>query len=303
MAAETTGRQASAPSDFSGRYDAKFGIDQLLRIHLTYLWRHRRVFSLDAPTRLTELVQHRKLFDRDPRLPILTDKLEAKRFAGELLGERWITPTLWSGAELPDAPRWPRPFVVKSRHGCNQRRFIRDGAQDWQAVRRAAKLWMRGCYGGWLDEWGYRDVPHGLLVEPMLGDGGTLPIDYKLFVFHGRAEFIQVHLDREGDHRWLVLDRGWNRVSPRSSDPDPPRPASLAAMIAGAETLGRTFDFVRIDLYEIGGAPCFGEMSFYPGSGLDPVEPAELDVAMGALWLAGSPRPYTSAGAWPEALT
>jgi len=46
------------------------------------------------------------------------------------------------------------------------------------------------------------------------------------------------------------------------------------------------FDFVRTDFYEDAGRPLFGEMTFYPGSGLDPFEPDDLDLELGALWRA-----------------
>lgn len=257
----------------------------VLRVYLTYLWRHRRLLSLDTPTRFTELVQRRKLFEHDRRLPHLIDKLGAKRFVVERLGEEWVTPTLWSGRELPAVPCWPRPFVVKSRHGSNQHRFVRTVSADWPSIRRAAARWMRRGYGGWLDESGYRDVPRGLLVEPFIGDGHTLPLDYKLYVFHGHVAFIQVHLGREGDHRWLLFDRAWRRVSRCTADPDPRPPSSLSRMIHGAEILADGFDFVRIDFYDLDGHPRFGEMTFYPGSGLDRFDPVDIDAEMGALWL------------------
>jgi hypothetical protein len=262
---------------------------RLLRLHLAYLWRHRRRLSLAAPTRFTELVQRRKLVDRDQRLPHLIDKVAVKRFVADALGHDWVTPTLWAGEALPDAPGWPYPFVVKSRHGCNQRRFVRDDGADWGEIRRAAAGWMREGYGHWLDEWGYRAVPRGLLVEAFVGDGTALPIDYKLFVFHGRVAAVQVHLDREHRHRWLLFDRNWRRLSSPTADPDPVPPFTLDRMIAGAEMLARGFDFVRVDFYDTGATPRFGEMTFYPGSGLDPFDPPTLDETLGRLWLAHAP--------------
>jgi hypothetical protein len=260
-------------------------VARLLRVHLAYLWRHRRPLSLADPTRFTELVQRRKLVDRDQRLPHLIDKVAVKRFVADALGDDWVTPTLWTGEALPDAPRWPYPFVVKSRHGCNQRRFVRDGSADWREIRHAAAGWMRSSYGDWLDEWGYRAVPRGLLVEPFVGGGAALPIDYKLYVFHGRVAAVQIHIDREHRHRWLLFDRNWRRLSSLDADPDPVPPATLDLMIAGAETLALGFDFVRVDFYDAGATPRFGEMTFYPGSGLDPFDPPALDVAFGRLWL------------------
>lgn len=255
------------------------------RLHLTYAWQHRRLLHLAAPTRFTEWVQHRKLHDRDPRLSILLDKVAAKGIVAAQLGDAWVTPTLWHGTELPDQPVGPLPLVVKARHGCGHLAFVRSPV-DWTVARAQAARWLRRGYGAWLDEHAYAAVPHEVLVEPFIGTGDTLPIDYKLFVFGGRAAFVQVHLDRATDHRWIVFDRGWRRVSPPSDDPDPPAPASLDRMIAGAEALADGYDFLRIDLYEVDGQPRFGEVTVYPGSGLLPVVPAALDRQMGELWRA-----------------
>lgn len=260
------------------------------RIRLTYLWRHGRLPDLDAPRRFTELVQRRKLLDRDPRLPRLADKLSVKQCVADRLGDGWVTPTLWHGTELPESPTWPRPFVVKSRHGSNQYAMVRAPSDDWQAVRRRARRWMRARYGGWLDEWLYAGIERGLLVEPFVGVGVTLPIDYKIYVFGGRARFIQVHLDREHHHRWMLFDVDWHRVSSKTVDPDPSPPVSLAAMLSAAERLGEDFDFVRIDFYEVDASPRFAEMTFYPGSGLDRFDPVSLDARLGDCWLAAARR-------------
>ncbi len=134
---------------------------------------------------------------------------------------------------------------------------------------------MNGCY---------RHIEKGVLVEPFIGNGLTLPTDYKFYVFGGRVEYIQVHLNREHAHRWILFDRSWRRVSSPTTDPDPIAPITINAMTDAAEQLGQQFDFVRIDFYEVDGAPLFGEMTFYPGSGLDPFDPISLDTEMGALW-------------------
>ena len=253
------------------------------RLHLTYWWRHRRPLNLAAPGRLTEWIQHRKLHDRDPRLTTLLDKVAVKAIVAACLGPEWVTPTLWHGRVPPDDPPWPLPFVVKARHGCGQIVVVRTAA-DWPAAKARAARWTRRGYGYWLDEWAYARVPRGLLVEPLIGDGNALPLDYKFCVFGGRVAFGQVHLDRATDHRWIVFDRDWCRVSPPTAEPDPPPPATLARMIAAAELLARGHDFMRVDFYEIDGRPRFGEFTVYPGSGLLPVLPPALDRRMGELW-------------------
>jgi hypothetical protein len=259
-----------------------------LRIQLTYWWRHRRLARLGNPRLFTEWVQHRKLHDRDPRLPVLADKVRAKSFVATQLGTEWVTPTLWRGERLPAEPAWVFPYVVKSRHGCGHTMVVRTRDDHAEAVRQSRR-WMKRRYGAWLDEWLYGEIDRGLLVEPFIGDGPTLPIDYKVFVFGGRARFVQVHLGRGEEHRWIVLDPAWRRVSPETDDPDPPPPASLHQMLQAAERLASGFCFVRADFYEIAGRARFGELTFYPGSGLERVEPPRLDLLMGLLWSAALP--------------
>jgi hypothetical protein len=258
------------------------------RIQLTYWWRHRRRARLEAPLLFTEWVQHRKLHDRDPRLPALADKVRVKGFVAERLGTEWVTPTLWRGQSLPSEPAWDFPYVVKSRHGCGHTVVVHDSTGHVEAARQSRK-WMQCSYGAWLDEWLYGEIERGLLVEPFIGEGIALPVDYKVFVFGGRARFVQVHLGRGEEHRWIVFDPQWRRVSPASDDADPPVPHSLSTMLKAAERLAEGFCFVRADFYEVKGKSRFGELTFYPGSGLERVEPPRLDLLMGLLWSAALP--------------
>lgn len=266
-----------------------------LRIGLTYLWRHRRLPDLDNPTLFTELVQLRKLHDRDARMPAMADKLAVKALVAERLGRAWVVPTLWAGGRLPERSRWSQAIVVKSRHGCNQNAFVQ-GAADWPAVRRRGARWLRASYGGWLDEWLYAHIPRGVLIEPFVGVGRRLPVDYKFYVFGGRVSHVQVHLDRGRGHRWVMLDRDWTPVA--NGAPRIARPSAFQDMVAAAENMAQGFDFARVDLYQPAAQPLFGEISFYPGSGLDRFDPPWLDRELGGLWLrAGGDRLVPTTGA------
>ena len=131
------------------------------------------------------------------------DKIAAKRLVADALGEEWVVPMRWQGSDLPETIPFACPAILKARHGCNQYRVLRTAPTygEWEQIRRTASRWMRREYGGWLDEWGYRDTPRGLLVEPLLNPDGALPVDYKIYVFGGQATHVQVHLDRAGKHR------------------------------------------------------------------------------------------------------
>ena len=254
------------------------------RVTLAYLWRHRRLPDLGSAPRFTELVQRRKLYDRDPRQIVLMDKLAAKQLAADALGSDWITPTLWEAQILPPAARLQVPSIIKARHGCNQFAVLQSkpAPAAWAALRRRSARWMAGPYGTWLDEWAYASVARALIAEPLVGDASVLPLDYKVYVFGGQATHVQVHLDRGFDHRWVLHDRTFRPLVAGSDRPAPPR--SLNAMLEAAEILAQGFDFLRVDFYDIDGAARFGEFCLYPGSGLDPFAEDWIDFELGGLW-------------------
>lgn len=253
-----------------------------LYLSLLYLARHRRWPNLDRPARFTEWVQWRKLHDRDPSLARLSDKLAAKAFADEMAGTAIAVPTIWSGADLPEAPPAPLPLVVKPNHGCRQIRIVRE-ASDWPSARQAVAGWVRRRYGAALGEWHYRAARPLVIVEPFVGEGDALPDDDKVYVFGGRAAIVQHHVGRgTRRHRWSQFDCDWRRVG--GAESNVPAPPHLAQMLAAAEAIGAGFDFLRVDFYDVGGRLWFGEVALFPGSGLDPFDPVTLDDALGALW-------------------
>jgi hypothetical protein len=259
------------------------------RVVASYGWRHRRLPDLDAPIRFTELVQIRKLYDRSAEQTSLMDKVAAKGIAEAALGTDWVVPTIWSGNILPDAIPFAVPAILKARHGCNQNAVLCEApaTAQWRRLQHRSQRWQRSPYGIWLDEWAYRDVPRGLIAEPLLGGRLPLPIDYKIYVFGGRATHVQVHLGRGGRHRWILHDRNWRPLVDATDRPAAPE--SLPAMLAAAETLSRGMSFLRVDLYEVDGHPYFGEFCLYPGSGFDPFAADWIDHELGALWLDAMP--------------
>jgi TupA-like ATPgrasp len=262
-----------------------------LRVNVAYRWRHGRWPDLENPRRFTEWVQWRKLEDRDAERAKLTDKAHSKRLAAAALGHKFVIPTLWQGKKLPVVPPWPMPFIVKANHGCGQFVIVKN-VEDYRRALQLSPKWMKSFYGGWLDEWHYRGARQAILVEPLIGEIDTLPIDYKIYVFGGRAAMIQVHEGRGTTHRWAQYDRRWTKLSRRAAGVGAPR--SLTLMIDAAERLSVGHDFLRADFYEVDGQPLFGEFCLYPGSGLDPFDPPELDDWLGVLWRNERPRRLVS---------
>lgn len=55
-------------------------------IRCDFLWRHGRLPNLANPRSFSERIQHRKLYERDPRFPKLADKVLAKNHVAAILG-------------------------------------------------------------------------------------------------------------------------------------------------------------------------------------------------------------------------
>ncbi len=256
--------------------------------------------SLFYPRTFNEKVQRLKLLNRDPRLPQREDKILVKEFVRMRLGSEWVTPTFWHGEFLPPLEQraWPIPFVIKANNGCGWNVFVRTESDlNWPYIESLAAGWRRAPFGVDIGEWLYGEIKPGLLIEPFLGDFSRLPLDYKLWTFGGRVQFVEVITDRESGLKSTIFDTDWRRLPftiggyPSHLGPIA-RPMSLDRMIKAAEVLAEDFPFVRVDFYEIDKHPKFGEMTFYPGSGHDAFDPPEWDAKAGKLWPKTIRLPY-----------
>jgi hypothetical protein len=60
---------------------------------------HQRSPNILAPRRFTEKVQWRKLFDMNSIYPVLSDKLAVSIYSASRVGDKFLVPLLWSGAD------------------------------------------------------------------------------------------------------------------------------------------------------------------------------------------------------------
>ena len=118
----------------------------------------------------------------------------------------------------------------------------------------------------------YCAIEPKILCEELLGDGLTLPVDYKFHCINGRVVDIFVVCEREDGAKYCTLDTNWEILP--STLPEympgtiPPKPENLEEMIKYAEMLSSDFKFVRVDLYDYKGKVYFGELTFSPWGGI-----------------------------------
>ncbi len=239
------------------------------------------------PRTFTEKVNWRVVHDRRPLIGQLGDKLAMKEYALEVLPAVNVPRVLWTGTEVGEltSAALPERWVLKPNHG-TMRVHVGTGTPDVADLRRVTRDWLDEPLYRSRGEWVYSQARRLLLVEEFLGSDGEVPADHKLMVFGGRVRLVQVDTGRFGTHRRRLYTPDWQPVDVDeavAAGPVTPPPASLPAMVEIAEQLGRAFDFVRVDLYDVAGEVWFGELTPYPGGGLDRFDP-ELDRVLGAAW-------------------
>ena len=199
---------------------------------------------------------------------------------------------LWSGK---DPARIPADLlcgdvVLKANHGSGFNLPVQGGKYDVDVLVDKARRWMRVDFGRIHGEWGYRNVDRRIFVEEMLFDEGVpVRTEYKFHVCGGRTAYIVVKLEtEEGGTEFLVLDRDGRAFSvPDTGVGEPVHfelPTNFSRMRTVAERLGGEFDFIRVDLYDLGDSVYFSELTVYPGSGRGRVGNADLMRRRNDLW-------------------
>lgn len=261
-------------------------------VFLDYYRIFRSLPNIRSPKTLNEKIAWRKLYQHNPLFTLYSDKIAVKKEVAELIGAEHVIETLWAGCSPERIPfdDINPPYVIKVNHSSGGNIFVRsDRDVDRQGIIASVNRQLSISHGNKAYEWGYLNIPRKVMVERMLVlPGQEVPDDYKFFIYHGKARFIHVDVDRFTRHARNLYDRDWNRLEGQyeypNADREIARPHSLEKMISIAEAIGARFDFVRVDLYLASGQIYFGEATFYPAAGLGEFFPRELDYKFGEPW-------------------
>lgn len=263
---------------------------------LKYFTFRGRFPDLRNPRTFTDKVQARKLYDRNPLFPTIVDKADVKALITDVVGPRYVVPTQWVGTALSSVD-WRSitlPAVVKPTHASGVGRLLNDWDDvDALMAQDPSAAWLAIDHASYNREWAYSQLEPRIIIEPMLLSRGAIPPDYRLFTFDGVVSHIEVDFENDGTTSYCNYDPQWRKLPFHDPDYDGfflgevDRPARLEEMIRVAETLGKGFDFLRVDLYACDEWIRVGELTLYPGGGFDAFEPKEYDLLLGEKWRLG----------------
>jgi TupA-like ATPgrasp len=272
-------------------------------IHTALVRRHAMIHGaaprLDPPITFNEHILHRILFDRDPRLKVLNDKLAVRDFIRARVGEAYVVPLLgvWSDPALVDWDQLRVPFVLKPNHSSGPIAYVRTEADlDRVRLTALARGWLAVDYFDTSMEWGYRNLPRRLLAEPLLrGPDGAALVEALVFTFHGRAAIVRVFVGVKGsdDRREASFDAQGVLLPKMTSVPQSDVRIErdlFDRLTALAETLSAGFSQLRVDFHLTADGPMVCELTTYTGAGTMSWSHPEWDGVLGRMWAEQEPQ-------------
>ena len=251
--------------------------------------------DLENPKTFSEKLQWLKVNYRNPIQTVMVDKHEAKHFIAERVGNQYIIPTLavWDSVEDIDIDALPNQFVLKSTHDSGGIVICKDKSSlDFEAAKAKLSVSLKRDYSKIAREWPYQNVLRRIIAEEYISElGNDDLLDYKMYSFHGEPKLTVVCSDRfsKTETRMNFYNIDWEPMGIHFGHYPPlplefPKPATYEEMKRLTAELSKDCPFLRVDFYEIKGRLFIGELTFFPGAGLEKFRPMSKDYELGE-WL------------------
>ena len=269
-------------------------IPDKLFLKLLYKKNIGKKLNFDNPKTFNEKLQWLKIYDRNPLYVKLVDKYEVRNYIKEKIGEEYLIPLIGVYNRFEDIKfeLLPNQFVLKCTHDSGGVFVCKDKEKcDFMEMKNKVNKLLKRNFFYQSREWPYKEVKHKIIIEKYMQEDGKAELtDYKLMCFNGKVKCTLVCSDRNSKSglRKDFYDTNWNRLPfqkhGKNLEHQMPKPENYELMVQLAEKLARDFKFLRVDLYEISGKIYFGELTLYPGAGIEKFEPSEWDEILGS-WL------------------
>lgn len=291
---QTLGYYTKNPKEFwTGMIKrTKFLYTDTLYLRLIYFIQLGQVLHLKCPRKFTEKIQWLKLYNHNPDYTKMVDKIEAKKYVSDLISPDIVVPIIkvYDTADQIDFQALPQKFVLKTNHSGGNTGVIvckdKSKLNKEESVMKLKSSLKESAYEGLL-EWPYKNVQRRIFAEEYIEDKSGNLIDYKFMCFNGEPKFIHICPDRNsgGPIHFDYYDLNWEKLPFTIEHPNSniivPKPKSFDKMLEYAKILSKNIPLSRIDFYDVDGKPVFGEITFFPYSGLEKFDKEEWNLKLG----------------------
>lgn len=249
--------------------------------------------NINSPKTFSEKLQWLKKNGPVELKSRLADKYNVREWVAQKIGAEYLVDLLplnrrgdkvVSNVSDIDFDLLPKEFVLKLTKGSGFNIICKNKA-DLKIDQVKSKLasWLKINNYYLSREPQYRGA-NQIICEKMLEYNIT---DYKFFCFGGVPKFVELYIDRFGNHRKLFYDMDWRKAgfttANDSMEGEVAKPEEFEEMKKIASTLSQDWPFVRVDLYVHDHKVYFGEMTFHPAGGYTPITPSKWEKKLGAL--------------------
>ena len=263
-------------------------------LNLTYWVHFGRSINWENPQTFNEKLQWLKVYNRNPVYTQMVDKYDVKDYVAKVIGDEYIIPTIGVWDRVEDIPfdKLPDQYVIKCTHDsgsvcvCNNKNSF-----DVDKAKKKLAHGLRHNLFYWGREWPYKNVMPRIIAERYLEDEQIHELrDYKFFCFGGKVKMFKIDFDRFTEHHANYYDINLNLLPFGEADfpPKPEKsldfPSQINKMFQLAEKLSHEIPFLRVDFYQVNNQVYFGELTFFPATGMGKWTDDKWDVELGS-WI------------------
>lgn len=243
------------------------------------------------------------------------DKISAKDEIRCLIGRDIAPATISIVDDVENIVLPPGDWIFKSSHNCSGGIILKNGRLSCakkiyletpinnpsiEIILKVLKNFSRSNNSKNLF-WTTREACYKALApryffEELLVDGvGEFFSEYKFHCINGKVELVYLVVDRHGNNKRAILNRYCSQLKASwckrrdlykfENNTDYIIPANWDDLICISELIANHFKYVRVDLYTDGKEVKIGELTFFHGSGLEPITPSSIDIEFGKMLL------------------
>ncbi|MHC1717978.1 MAG: ATP-grasp fold amidoligase family protein [Acidaminococcaceae bacterium] len=269
-------------------------IESLVSDEIYIKYKYKRIIgffpNLQNPRTFTEKLNWLKLHWRNPILTQCADKYEVRKFvedrgAGGTLKKVY---GVYKKSEDIDYTALPQSFVLKVNHGCKQNIFCENkNTFDSKQNNKLLTFYLKCNNYHKAREWSYKKIAPYIICEEHLSSDGSPMLEYNFYCYNGVPKLVEItHKEKPGTSRTNMFDLNLNLLERKYNalplEIAPQITKEYQQMLEYAKNLSQGFPFVRVDFFLVKNKIYFGEMTFYPISGIYKFNPLSFDDFLGS---------------------